>query len=99
MDTDQSDRASYLSCLSTIMESKQRCMTQNRSHMWDDRQLPDTDAVYRRQALSPPSCLFAFLVLAALACGGCQTSTTPLPNPPSAYTPVTLAPGAVITLS
>ena len=67
--------------------------------MWHDRQLPGTDTAYRRRALSPPSCLFAFLVFAALACGGCQTSTTPLPNPPTAHTPVTLAPGDVIKLS
>ena len=67
--------------------------------MWDDRQLPDTDTANRRRTLSPPSCLFAFLVFAALACGGCQTSTTPLPNPPTAHTPVTLAPGDVIKLS
>ena len=32
-----------------------------------DRQLPGTDTVYRRRALSPSSCLFAFLVFAALA--------------------------------
>ena len=67
--------------------------------MWDDRQLPDTDTANRRRTLSPPSCLFAFLVFAALAGGGCQTSTTPLPNPPTAHTPVTLVPGDVIKVS
>jgi polysaccharide biosynthesis/export protein len=80
------------------MGNKQRRMTQNRSHMWDNRQLPDTDTAYRRQTLGTPACLFAFLVFAALACGGCQTST-PLPNPPNAYTPVSLVPGDVIKLS
>ena len=34
--------------------------------MWDDRQLPDTDIVYRKRESSPSPCLFAFLVFAAL---------------------------------
>jgi polysaccharide biosynthesis/export protein len=67
--------------------------------MWDDRQLPGTDTVYHRRALSPSSCFFAFLVFAALACGGCQTSLPPLPNPPGPTTPVRLSPGDVIKLS
>jgi polysaccharide export outer membrane protein len=68
--------------------------------MWDDRQLPGTDTVYHRRALSSSSCLFAFLVFAALACGGCQTGPqVPLPNPPGPTTPVRLSPGDVIKLS
>ena len=73
-------------------------MTQNRRHMWDDRQLPGTDTLYRRRA-SSASCLFAFLVLAALACGGCQTSLPPLPNPPGPKTAVRLSPGDTIKVS
>jgi polysaccharide export outer membrane protein len=67
--------------------------------MWENLQLPRTDTAYRRRALSPPSCLFAFVVFAALACGGCQTSLPPLPNPPGPKTPVRLAPGDTIKLS
>ncbi len=74
-------------------------MTQNRRHMWDDRQLPGTDTDYRRRALSPSFCLFAFLVFAALTCGGCQTSLPPLPNPPGPKTAVRLLPGDVIKVS
>ncbi len=66
--------------------------------MWDDRQLPGTDTLYRRRA-SSASCLFAFLVLAALACGGCQTSLPPLPNPPGPKTAVRLSPGDTIKVS
>jgi polysaccharide export outer membrane protein len=67
--------------------------------MWGDRQLPGTDAAYRRRALSPSSCLFAFLVFAALTCGGCQTSQPPLPNPPGPKTAVRLSPGDTIKVS
>ena len=64
-----------------------------------DRQLPGTDTVYRRRALSPSSCLFALLVFAALALGGCQSPLPPLPNPPGPYTAVRLSPGDVIKAS
>jgi polysaccharide export outer membrane protein len=64
-----------------------------------DRQLPGTDTVYRRRALSPSSCLFAFLVFAALACGGCQSPLPPLPNPPGPKTAVRLSPGDTIKVS
>jgi polysaccharide biosynthesis/export protein len=67
--------------------------------MWDDRELPGTDTAYRRRALSPSSCLFAFLVFAALACGGCQTSLPPLPNPPGPKTTVRLSPGDTIKVA
>ena len=67
--------------------------------MWDDRELPGTDTAYRRRALSPSSCLFAFLVFAALTCGGCQTSLPPLPNPPGPKTAVRLSPGDTIKVS
>jgi polysaccharide export outer membrane protein len=74
-------------------------MTQNRRYTWDDRQLPGSDTAYRKRALSPSSCLFAFLVSAALACGGCQTSLPPLPNPPGPKTAVRLSPGDTIKIS
>jgi polysaccharide export outer membrane protein len=74
-------------------------MTQNRRQMWDDRQLPCTDRAHRKRALSPSSCLFALLVFAALAGGGCQTSLPPLPNPPGPKTAVRLSPGDTIKVS
>jgi len=74
-------------------------MTQNRRQMWDDRQLRGTGPAHRKCALSPSSCLFALLVFAALACGGCQTSLPPLPNPPGPKTTVRLSPGDTIKVS
>src|SRR6266550_1466050 len=74
-------------------------MTQDRRQMSCDRQLPGTDKVCRRRTLSPSSCLFAFLVFAALALGGCQSPLPPLPNPPGPHTAVRLSPGDVIKLS
>jgi polysaccharide export outer membrane protein len=74
-------------------------MTQNSRHGWGNPQLPDTETVYRRRALSSPSCLFASLVFAALACGGCQTQWPPLPNPPGPRTAVRLSPGDTIKLT
>jgi len=67
--------------------------------MWNDRQLPGTDTAYRKRALRSSSCLFALLVFAALACGGCQTPLPPLPNPPGPKTAVRLAPGDTIKVS
>ena len=67
--------------------------------MLDDQQLPGTDTVYRRRALSPSSCLFAFLIFAALACGGCQSPLPLLPNPPGPKTAVRLSPGDTIKVS
>jgi polysaccharide biosynthesis/export protein len=43
--------------------------------------------------------LFAFLVFAALALGGCQSALPPLPNPPGPKTAVRLSPGDVIKVS
>jgi polysaccharide export outer membrane protein len=74
-------------------------MTQNRKNTEDDQQLAGTDTVYRRRALSPSFCLFAFLVFAALALGGCQSPLPPLPNPPGPHTAVRLSPGDVIKAS
>src|SRR6266571_4882301 len=73
-------------------------MTHERRRTWDERQLPGTDTVYRKRALRSSSCLFAFLVFAALACGGCQTPP-PLPNPPGPKTAVRLSPGDIIKVA
>src|SRR6266699_5951303 len=74
-------------------------MTQNRRQMWGNRQLQGTDTAYRKRASSPSSRLFAFLLFAALMCGGCQSPLPPLPNPPGPKTPVRLSPGDVIKVS
>ena len=67
--------------------------------MWGNRQLQGTDTVYRKRTSSPSPCLFAFLVFAALMCGGCQSPLPPLPNPPGPKTAVRLSPGDVIKAS
>lgn len=67
--------------------------------MWGDRQLQGTDTVYRRRGLRSSSCLGAFLVFAALACGGCQSPLPPLPYPPGPKTAVRLSPGDIIKVS
>jgi polysaccharide biosynthesis/export protein len=67
--------------------------------MWGNRQLQGPDTAYRKRAATPSSCLFAFLVFAALACGGCQTSRPPLPNPPGPKTAVRLSPGDTIKVA
>jgi polysaccharide export outer membrane protein len=74
-------------------------MTQDKRQMSCDRQFPCTDKVYRRRELSGSFCLFAFLVFAALALGGCQSPLPPLPNPPGPHTAVRLSPGDVIKVS
>jgi polysaccharide export outer membrane protein len=63
------------------------------------RQLRRTVGGYRRFEPSGSSCLFAFLVFAALACGGCQSPLPPLPNPPDPRTAVRLSPGDVLKFS
>jgi polysaccharide export outer membrane protein len=72
-------------------------MTQNSRHTWDDGHLPGTS--YPRGELPRLSFLIAFLVFAALMCGGCQSPLPPLPNPPGPHTAVRLSPGDVIKLS
>ena len=67
--------------------------------MWGNRRLQGTDTAYRKRALRSSSCLFAFLVFAALMCGGCQSPLPPLPNPPGPKTAVRLSPGDVIKTS
>jgi polysaccharide biosynthesis/export protein len=73
-------------------------MTPKKKQMCDDRQLPGTDSAHRKRVLRS-SLLFAFLVFAALAFGGCQSPLPPLPNPPGPHTAVRLSPGDVIKLS
>jgi polysaccharide export outer membrane protein len=67
--------------------------------MWDDRQLPGTDANARKRPLSRPHYLFAFLVVVGLVCAGCQTPAPPLPNPPGPKTAVRLSPGDTIKVA
>jgi polysaccharide biosynthesis/export protein len=54
---------------------------------------------HRRREPSGSPCLFAFLVVATLACGSCQSPLPPLPNPPGPHTPVRLSPGDVIKVA
>ncbi len=74
-------------------------MTQDKKHTRGNRKLPGTEAARRKRALSPSSYLFALLIFAVLACGGCQSPLPPLPNPPGPKTAVKLSPGDVIKLS
>jgi polysaccharide export outer membrane protein len=74
-------------------------MTQKRRQAWSNRQLQGTNTVYRKRASGRSSGLFAFLVFAALICGGCQSPLPPLPNPPGPKTAVRLSPGDVIKAS
>src|SRR5438445_2957054 len=71
-------------------------MVQNKRQLWDNRQLAGTCS--RRRELSA-SCLFSFLLFAALMCGGCQSPLPPLPYPPGPKTAVRLSPGDVIKVS
>ena len=72
-------------------------MVQNKRQLWDNRQLAGTCS--RRRELSASSCLFSFLLFAALLCGGCQSPLPPLPYPPGPKTAVRLSPGDVIKAS
>jgi polysaccharide biosynthesis/export protein len=74
-------------------------MMQNRRHRWYDRQLPDADKPHRKPLMSPSSCIFALLVLAAFGWSGCQTQWPPLPYPPSPKTAVRLSPGDTIKVT
>src|SRR5437762_9080227 len=74
-------------------------MTQDSRQMSNHRQLPGIATVYRKREPSGSSCLLAFLVFAALTCGGCQSPLPPLPNPPGPHTAVRLSPGDVIKAS
>src|SRR6266566_5813181 len=71
-------------------------MVQNKRQLWDNRQLAGRSS--RRRELSASSCLFPFLVFAALACG-CQSPLPPLPYPPGPHTAVRLSPGNEIKVA
>ena len=75
-------------------------MTQSRKDVCEDRGLTGTKVVYcniRDSRVVFGAC--AFLVFAALVCGGCQSPLPPLPNPPGPKTAVRLSPGDVIKAS
>ena len=75
-------------------------MTQSRKDVCEDRGLTGTEVVRRKICgARAVFCVRAFLVLTALTCGGCQTPTQALPNPPGPKTAVRLAPGDTIKVS
>ena len=74
-------------------------MMQNKRDARDNRQLSDARRARRTGALSPSSCLAAFLVFTALMCGGCQSPLPPLPYPPGPKTAVRLSPGDTIKVA
>ena len=69
-------------------------MTQSRKDVCADRGSTGNEAVHRNLRNShAASWVCAFLVFAALVCGGCQSPLPPLPNPPGPHTAVRLSPG------
>src|SRR6266478_6095119 len=75
-------------------------MTQSRKDVCEDRGLPRTEPVCQNTRWSQVVFgVYAFLVFAALALGGCQSPLPPLPNPPGPKTAVRLSPGDVIKVS
>jgi len=75
-------------------------MTQSRKDVCEDRGLTGTEAADRNIPESRAvSWVCAFLVFAALACGGCQSPLPPLPNPPGPKTAVRLSPGDTIKVA
>jgi polysaccharide biosynthesis/export protein len=75
-------------------------MTKSRKYACEDRVLTGTQAVDRNNRDSRAAFrVCAFLVFAALACGGCQSPLPPLPNPPGPKTAVRLSPGDVIKVA
>jgi len=75
-------------------------MRQSRKDVFEHRRFTGTEAVHRNIRDSRAVfCLFALLVFAALALGGCQSPLPPLPNPPGPKTAVRLSPGDVIKVS
>src|SRR4029453_3487254 len=74
-------------------------MKQKRGQICDDRQLPGYDTARRKGAVSMSAWLSNLLIFVALACGGCQTTLPPLPNPPGPKTAVRLSPGDTIKVT
>jgi polysaccharide biosynthesis/export protein len=75
-------------------------MTQSRKDVCADRGLTVTEAVHPNLRDSRAVfCVCAFLVFAALMCGGCQSPLPPLPYPPGPKTAVRLSPGDTIKVA
>lgn len=75
-------------------------MTQSRKDVCENRALTGTEAIHRNIHDSRAVLyVSAFLVSAALVCGGCQSPLPPLPNPPGPHTAVRLSPGDVIKVA
>lgn len=75
-------------------------MTQSRKNVCEDQGLTRTKTVYCKiRGARAVFCVCAFLVFAALACGGCQSPLPPLPYPPGPHTAVRLSPGDVIKVA
>jgi len=75
-------------------------MRQSRKDVCEHRGFTGTEAVHRNIRDSRAVfCVCAFLVFAALACGGCQSPLPPLSNTPGPKTAVRLSPGDVIKAS
>jgi len=73
---------------------------QSRKNVREDQGLTRNEAIHRN--IRGARAIFgvcAFLVFAALACGGCQSALPPLPYPPGPKTAVRLSPGDVIKAS
>src|SRR5215469_10586446 len=75
-------------------------MTQSRKDVCEDGGLRGTEAVHRKiRGSRAVLYVSAFLISAALVCGGCQSPLPPLPYPPGPHTAVRLSPGDVIKVS
>jgi len=75
-------------------------VTQSRKDVCENRASTATEAV-QRKIRDSVAVLYvsAFLVYAALVCGGCQSPLPPLPYPPGPHTAVRLSPGDVIKVA
>ena len=75
-------------------------MTQSRKDVCEHRGLPHTEPVCQNiRGVQVVFGVCAFVVSAALACGGCQSSLSPLPNPSGPRTTVRLSPGDIIKVA
>ena len=75
-------------------------MTQSRKYAREHRGLPRAEPVCQNiRGLQVVFGVCAFVVSAALACGGCQSPLSPLPNRPGPKTTVRLSPGDAIKVA